>query len=155
MVELTLAELPEACPVDLGATDWTRLTQERIDGFAAATGDRQWIHVDPERARREAPAGTTIAHGMLTLSLVPGMIPLLLNVSDAGARLNYGLEQVRFLAPVPRDGELRLRATLAAAEPRGDGVLYRVACELELRGAERPAAVATFLSLARPSSASA
>jgi acyl dehydratase len=155
MVELTLAELPGACPVDLGATEWTRVTQERIDGFADATGDRQWIHVDPERARREAPAGTTIAHGMLTLSLAPAAIPLLLNVSDAGARLNYGLEQVRFLAPVPRDGELRLRATLAAAEPRGDGVLYRVACELELRGAERPAAVATFLSLARPSSASA
>ena len=155
MVELTLAEIPAACPLELGVTGWTRLTQERIDAFAAATGDEQWIHVDPARAEREAPAGTTIAHGMLTLSVVPGLIPALLRIADAGARLNYGVESVRFLTSVPRDGEVRLRARLAHGEPRAGGVLYRVACEVELRGAERPAAVADFLSLARPSSASA
>ena len=155
MIELTLAELPGACPLELGTSDWVALGQDRIDAFAAATGDRQWIHVDRERAAREAPAATTIAHGMLTLSVVPSLIPTLLAIPDAGARLNYGLEGVRFLTPVPEGAEVRLKATLASAEPRRGGVLYRVGCAVELRGAERPAAVAEFLSLAQPSSASA
>ncbi len=154
-VALRLAELLAARELDLGHSAWVTLDQTRIDAFATATGDRQWIHVDVERARAEAPAGGTIAHGMLTLSLAPALIPTLLRVVDAGARLNYGLESVRFLAPVPTGRDVRLAATLVDAEARGDAVLYRVGCTLELRDAARPAAVATFLSLAQPSTAPA
>ncbi len=150
MVELSLSQLLSARELDLGHSAWVTLDQPRIDAFAEATGDRQWIHVDVERSQVEAPAGGTIAHGMLTLSLGPALIPTLLRISDAGARLNYGVEAVRFLAPVPSGTDVRLAATLVDAEQRGDAVLYRVGCALELRGSERPAAVATFLSLARP-----
>lgn len=153
MIELTLAELAQGGEHDLGPTAWLAVAQTRIDLFADATGDAQWIHVDRERAAAEAPLGTTIAHGMLTLSLVPGLMPQLLRVLDAGARINYGLDRVRFLTPVPEGAELRVRGRLHGGEPRGAGVRYRIDAEVELRGAERPAAVATFVTLALPAAA--
>jgi acyl dehydratase len=145
MTELTLAELERSAGLDLGAGPWTRLDQERIDLFADATNDHQWIHVDRERAAA-GPFGGTIAHGYLTLSLLPGLMRDLLTVTDARVGVNYGIDRVRFTAPVPTGSEVRLRARLGACERRGDGgLLYHVEVEVELRGAERPALVGDVL----------
>src|ERR671926_318724 len=96
---LTLAELEQSVDRDLGASEWHEITQEQIDLFAQATGDHQWIHVDPERAA-DGPFGTTVAHGYLTLSMLPMMLGEIVSVSDAVMGLNYGTEKVRFTSPV-------------------------------------------------------
>src|SRR6201998_371113 len=116
--QYSLATAPAFVGRDLGVSDWVIVDQERIDQFAACTGDRQWIHVDVERARRESPFGGPIAHGYLTLSLVAAMVMELGVVPpDAASGLNYGLDKVRFLAPVKPGARVRLRANLASAEP--------------------------------------
>ena len=134
---------------ELGASDWVALEQDRIDAFAACTGDRQWIHVDVERARRESPFGGPIAHGYLTLSLVAAMIMELGAIpDDAATGLNYGLDKVRFIAPVKAGSRVRARAKLRAAEPQGDaGMLLRLDCTLEIEGEAKPALVAELLCL--------
>ena len=102
---------------ELGASDWVAVDQDRIDRFAACTGDRQWIHVDVERARRESPFGAPIAHGYLSLSLVAAMVMELGVIPpDAATGLNYGLDKVRFIAPVKAGARVRTRASLLAAE---------------------------------------
>ena len=147
MAELTLAELRESDERDLGAGSWWTIEQTAINGFAAATGDDQWIHVDPEAAAR-GPFGTTVAHGYLTLSLLPALLRELLQVTDARMGVNYGIEKLRFTAPVPSGSDVRLRAVLRSAEPRGDGVLYRVAVTVEIRGGDKPALVGEVVYLA-------
>ena len=134
---------------ELGASEWIALDQDRIDAFAACTGDRQWIHVDVERARRESPFGGPIAHGYLTLSLVAAMIMELGVIpSDAATGLNYGLDKVRFIAPVKAGSRVRARAKLRAAEQQGDArMLLRVDCALEVEGEAKPALVAELLCL--------
>jgi acyl dehydratase len=144
--ELTMQELEQAGERDLGTSDWVRLEQRRIDLFAEATGDAQWIHVDPEAAAR-GPFGTTIAHGYLTLSLLPNLLSEVLRVTDARMGVNYGIERIRFPAPVPSGSEVRLHARLVSAEPRGEGVLYRVGVEVEIRGGEKPALVGEVVYL--------
>ena len=143
---LTLEELEQAAGRDLGATDWVTLDQDRINMFAEATGDHQWIHVDPEMAA-QGPFGTTVAHGYLSLSLLPGLLSELLQVTDARMGINYGIERVRFTAPVPSGSRVRLKAAIRSAERRGDGVLYRVAAEVEIHGAEKPALVGEVVYL--------
>src|SRR6201988_1998099 len=107
---------------ELGASDWVAVDQNRIDAFAACTGDRQWIHVDVERARRESPFGGPIAHGYLSLSLVAAMVMEVGVIPpDAATGLNYGLDKVRFVAPVKTGARVRMRARLAAAEPQNGG----------------------------------
>jgi acyl dehydratase len=144
--ELTLEELETAAERDLGATDWVTISQHEIELFADATGDHQWIHVDPEAAAN-GPFGTTVAHGYLSLSMIPGLLSQLLRVTDARMGINYGIDKVRFTAPVPSGSEVRLKAKINSSERRGEGVLYRLGVEIEIRGAEKPALVGEVLYL--------
>lgn len=148
-VTFTMAELPDAEDVDLGTSDWLTVTQEMIDTFADATGDHQWIHVDPERAA-EGPFGTTIAHGYLTLSLLPRLIGGLMEVTDASMGVNYGIDRLRMTSPVPVDSRIRANARLARTEPKGGGVLMHVEVEIEIEGSDRPALIATVLYVRMP-----
>src|SRR5438105_10449973 len=149
MAQYSMASAPRFVGRELGASDWVAVDQERIDAFAACTGDRQWIHVDVERTRRESPFGGPIAHGYLTLSLVAAMIMELGVIpEDAATGLNYGLDKVRFIAPVKAGSRVRARAKLRAAEPQGDArTLLRVDCTLEVEGEAKPALVAELLCL--------
>jgi acyl dehydratase len=143
---LTLEELEQAGERDLGATDWVTLDQERINQFAEATGDHQWIHVDPDMAA-QGPFGGTIAHGYLSLSLLPGLLPEVLTVEGARMGINYGIDRVRFTAPVPVGSRVRVKARLLSAERRGEGVLYKLGVEVEIDGSEKPALVGEVLYL--------
>ncbi len=127
----------------LGPTEWVTVTQEMIDKFAEATGDHQWIHVDVERAKREMPGGKTIAHGFLTLSLVPRFRPLLMKVENQKRGINYGCNKVRFISPVPAGGRIRMTQKLTKVDEMPDGGL-RVTSEMtmELEGSDKPAMVA-------------
>jgi acyl dehydratase len=134
---------------ELGVTEWMTIDQERINKYADFTGDHQWIHVDVERARRESPFGSTIAHGYLTLSLASawqyelGIVPA--GVSES---LNYGLERVRFLAPVKVGSRIRDRVVLVAVESRDKGrLLLKTQNTIEIEGETRPALIAETLSL--------
>lgn len=148
IVTVTVAELAEMGGRGLGSSPWLRISQPRIDRFADATDDHQWIHVDPEQAA-EGPFGTTIAHGYLTLSLVPWMLDEVLEVSDQVRGTNYGLERVRFTNPVPVESEIRLKAALASAERRhDDGVKFTVDLTVEIKGQERPALMGQAVYLA-------
>jgi acyl dehydratase len=146
MPTLTKQELREARDLDLGASDWVRIEQKAIDAFAEATNDYNWIHVDRERAAG-GPFGMTIGHGYLSLSLIPGLLYGMMNVTDAAMGLNYGVEKVRFTSPVPVNSEVRLKAKVVSSEPRGDGILYRLAAEIEIKGQEKPAMVGEVLYL--------
>lgn len=130
-MQLTLAELKEVADLDLGTSEPLVVDQAKIDRFADATGDRQWIHVDAERAAA-GPFGATIAHGFLMLSLVPRMLFDMVEFPDAGMIVNYGLDKLRFLAPVPAGSEVRLKARLVSAAERSGGVLFRVRGDLLL-----------------------
>lgn len=143
---LTLAELEAAEGLDLGTSDWETIDQSQIDLFAEATHDHQWIHVDPELAA-QGPFGTTVAHGYLSLSLLPYFVSQVLHVSDVRMGINYGTEKVRFTAPVPVGSQVRLKATLLGSERRGEGVLYRLGVEIEIRAADKPALVGEVLYL--------
>jgi acyl dehydratase len=141
-------ELLSSSPRELGASRWIAVEQSRIEGFADVTDDHAWIHVDIERARREMPGGRTIAHGFLSLSLLPKLLDDLIRVEGVDKGYNYGLEGLRFLAPVPSGARIRLVGTLESTEARGARdvrVVYD--CRLEIEGAERPAIVAKWLAL--------
>jgi acyl dehydratase len=132
----------------LGPSSWITVDQAMIDKFAEATGDHQWIHVDVERAKRELPGGKTIAHGYLTLSLLPRMMPELLKVTKRSRGVNYGSNKVRFVTPVPSGGRVRLRSTLKAVEPvEGNGVRLTFESVIEVEGKDRPAMVAETLGI--------
>ena len=136
------AELIGLAGRDLGTSEWLEITQERIDTFAAATGDHQWIHVDPERAKA-GPFGTTIAHGYLTLSLVIPLWTELLRIEGISMAVNYGLNKVRFPAPVPVGSKIRLAARVAETRAvGGDGVEVVADLTVEVDGGAKPAAVA-------------
>ena len=126
---------------ELGPTGWVQIDQERIDAFAAATGDQQWIHVDPERAAA-GPFGTTIAHGYLTLSLLPLFVYEVLPLRDARLTINYGLNRVRFPAPVPVGSRVRGRFRVTEASEVDDGYQLTVEATVEREGGEKPVCVA-------------
>jgi acyl dehydratase len=134
---------------ELGVSDWVTVDQERIDQFAACTGDRQWIHVDVERATRESPFGGPVAHGYLSLSLVAAMVmDLGVIPRDAATGLNYGMDKVRFIAPVKAGARVRLHASLASAEPQNGGrMLLKLQTRLEIEGEAKPALVAEVLCM--------
>jgi acyl dehydratase len=144
--ELTLAELEGAAGLELEPSDWVTIEQRAIEQFADATGDHQWIHVDPEKAA-QGPFGTTVAHGYLSLSLLPGLLGSMLSVTDARMGINYGTEKVRFTSPVPSGSRVRLKARINSAERRGEGVLYHVGAEVEIEGSEKPAMVGEVVYL--------
>jgi len=147
--QFSMATAAQFAGHELGMSEWVALDQDRIDAFAACTGDRQWIHVDVERARRESPFGGPIAHGYLALSVVATMIMELGVIPpDAATGLNYGLDKVRFIAPVRAGSRVRARARLRGAEPQGDArTLLRLDCTLEIEGEAKPALVAELLCL--------
>ena len=135
----------------LGTSSWVLVDQERIDLFAACTGDEQWIHVDPERAARESPFGTTVAHGLLTLSLIPMMNEEVGLVPDGAALvLNYGADRIRYLAPVKAGSRVRGHLELLEATPKGGGVLLKTRTTVEIEGEDKPALIADGLALAFP-----
>jgi acyl dehydratase len=139
------ADLLDAIGTDLGTTGWLAIDQARIDQFAEATGDHQWIHVDPERAAA-GPFGTTIAHGYLTLALTNQFLPELLSVEQISMGVNYGVNKVRFPAAVPSGGRVRGHAVLTAAEPIPGGVQALVTITVELEGSAKPACVVESIS---------
>jgi acyl dehydratase len=143
-----LDEIRSAVGQEIGVSEWIEITQDRIDQFAEATCDEQWIHVDQERAERELPGGRTIAHGLLSLSLAPMFIRSVMGLKGLRNTLNYGADRIRYLAPVPAGSKLRGRTTIAEAEdvpPNGLRVNYHVVIEIE--GGQRPACVADLIAL--------
>src|SRR6201987_4270127 len=143
----SIEEALDAWGQDFGASRWVTVDQDRIDAFADATDDHQWIHVDVERARSESPYGTTIAHGFLTLSLIPVLSKDNYRVDNAKMGINYGLNKVRFLAPVPAGSLVRLRSDLVDAKKVNDSTIdLTVRQTVELDGSDRPAAVAEVIA---------
>ncbi len=137
-----LAEITALADRDLGRSSWVEVTQERVNGFADATGDHQWIHVDTGRAAA-GPFGGTIGHGYLTLSMVIPMLGELLEVTGTSMSINYGLNKVRFPAPVPVGSKIRLAATVAAADPAGDNAVQAtIDLTVDIDGGSKPACVA-------------
>ncbi|GAA2572776.1 MULTISPECIES: MaoC family dehydratase [Streptomyces] len=140
-----LDELKKLAGSDLGTSEWIEVTQERIDTFADATGDHQWIHVDPEKAK-EGPFGAPIAHGYLTLSLFIPLFTELLDVQGVTTKVNYGLNKVRFPSPVKVGSRIRLVAKLAEVEDVPGGAQITVEGAIEIEGGSKPAAVLQSLS---------
>jgi acyl dehydratase len=139
-------DLRTAVGTTVGTSDWMTVDQGQIDGFADATHDHQWIHVDPERAK-DGPFGTTIAHGFLTLSLLPVLISQVYRVDGVKMGVNYGLNKVRFTAPVPVGSKVRGRIDLTdVADAAGGAVQITNAVTVEIEGSERPALVAEWLT---------
>ena len=137
-------ELKAAVGEQLGHSDWLEIDQKRIDLFADATGDHQWIHVNPEKAA-EGPFGTTIAHGYLTLSLLPALVPQVMSV-EAKMGVNYGSNKVRFPAPVPVGSRLRATAVIKEVTEAGGGVQITAAVTVEREGGDKPVCVAESVS---------
>ena len=126
---------------ELGTSSWLTITQEQVDQFAAATGDHQWIHVDPERAK-SGPFGGTIAHGYLSISLVPALLREIVDVQGVAMALNYGINKLRFPSPVPVGSRVRMSARLAEVEEVTGGVQVVLAVAIEVEGQPKPACVA-------------
>ena len=146
---VTRATLTQFVGRELGVSDWIEIDQARIDQFADCTEDHQWIHMDAERARRESPYGAPIAHGFLTLSLLPRLRMDLGLIPDGAAHaLNYGLDRVRFLNPVKAGVRVRVRVTLLSVTDKGGGRrLLKTSNTVEIEGEEKPALIAETLSL--------
>jgi acyl dehydratase len=131
---------------ELGVSDWLQVDQSRIDAFAEATGDHQWIHVDPQRAKANSPYGATIAHGLLTLSLIPALSKQCFVVQNAKMGINYGLNKVRFVAPVPVDSRVRVRSDLADVTQIDDSTVHlTVRHTVEVSASDKPAALAEMI----------
>ena len=142
---LKLADLDGKVGQEVAVSPWVEVTQDRIDQFAKATGDFQWIHVDLERAR-QSPFGTTIAHGFLTLSMLPMLTEAAFTIPDRTMGINYGLNKVRFTSPVPSGSKIRARFTLAKLEPLDGGVQTTWTVVVEREGGDKPAMVAETIS---------
>ncbi|MHB1527083.1 MAG: MaoC family dehydratase [Candidatus Dormibacteria bacterium] len=140
-IQESLQALRESVGTPLGVSPWHQITQAQVDLFAEATGDHQWIHVDPERARL-GPFGGTVAHGYLTLSLLPMLLQGMVRVPGVGLALNYGLNRVRFVSPVPVGSRVRATAVPQAVTDVEGGVQLVLAVTVEIEGQEKPACVA-------------
>ena len=145
MTTMGLADLPDLVGREIGVSDWLQITQERVDQFAQATGDHQWIHVDVARATKEI--GGPIAHGYLTLSLIPYLAEQILKVEGVTRGVNYGSDKVRFTSMVRVGARVRLRQAVLAVEAKGGGVQIKTRCTIEIEGEDRPACVAETLSV--------
>ncbi len=142
----TVASVVEAVGEELGASDWVTIDQARIDLFAESTGDHQWIHVDPVRALA-GPFGSTIAHGYLTLSLIPALSEEIFELGMSGPKLNYGINKVRFPSPVPVGSRVRAHVDVVDAIEAGSGTQVVIRTIIEIEGTERPACVAETVIL--------
>ena len=142
---IKLRELESRIGEEVGVSPWVEVSQQRIDQFAEATGDFQWIHVDPKRAK-DSPFGTTIAHGFLTLSLLPRLAASALEIGDVRMGVNYGLNRVRFPAPVPSGSRIRARLKLLGYEPLEGGAQLVMEVTMERDGSDKPVCVAETVS---------
>ena len=145
MLEVAYKDLPTLVGTEIGVSEWVQITQERVNQFAEATGDHQWIHVDVERATREI--GGPIAHGYLTLSLIPFLGADLMRVSGVTRGINYGSDKVRFTNMVRVGKRVRMRQKLLACEAKAGGMQLKNECTIEIEGEERPACVAETISV--------
>jgi acyl dehydratase len=154
MVEVTYKQMGEMVGESLGSSSWLVITQEAVNEFANSTGDKQWIHVDVERAKKESPFGGPVAHGYLTLSLLAAM-SMEIGIAPKGtvAALNYGLDKVRFLAPVPVGAKVRLHVKLTGFDRKDNGqYLMKSENAMEIEGADKPALIAESLAILVPGS---
>jgi acyl dehydratase len=145
MIDIDVRTIGDRVGEEIAVSDWLEVTQARINQFADATGDHQWIHVDPVRAAAELPSKTTIAHGFLTLSLLSTLIRESIRFTGLRMAINYGLNRVRFVSPVPSGSRIRALITLQAVDAVGDGVQVTWLATIERDGSEKPAAVAEWL----------
>jgi acyl dehydratase len=148
MREIAIADLPGCAGQEMGVSDWTQITQEQINKFADATGDHQWIHVDVERAKKEM--GTTIAHGFLSLSVLPMLAAQITKVTGVSRGINYGLNKLRFTGMVPAGSRVRMREKMLSVEPKGEGLQLTRECTLEIEGQDRPAMFTYWVSIVYP-----
>ena len=146
----SLEELKSLTGQEIAVSNWVEISQQRVQMFADATGDHQWIHLDVERCRKESPFGGTIAHGFLTLSLLPMMMADAMRVSGVRMGVNYGLNKVRFTAPVPVGSRLRGRMTLASVEDIAGGMQLLWQVTVEREGAEKPVCIAESITRQYP-----
>lgn len=144
---IAYADLESLAGREIGLSDWVDITQERIDRFAEATEDHQWIHVDPERAARELPTGTTIAHGFLTLSLIPMLAGQILRIEGVTRAINYGCNKVRFTNMVPTGSRVRGRQRFKSVEPKAGGKQVNSDFAVEIDGQDKPACVAETVTI--------
>ncbi|MES2739905.1 MAG: MaoC family dehydratase [Pseudomonadota bacterium] len=140
-----LADMTALVGQEVAVSDWVEIDQERVNRFADATGDHQWIHVDVERARRESPYGATVAHGFLTLALLPAMLVNAVRMRDMTISINYGLNKVRFPAPVPVGSRVRARFVILSVSQTDDGAQVDWGVTVERAGGDKPVCVAQFL----------
>lgn len=147
MRTVSFEELPSLVGQELGVSDWVLIDQDRINTFADATGDHQWIHIDIERAKKELPGGKTIAHGFLTLSLIPMLGAGIMRVTGVSRGINYGSNKVRFVSMVPVGSKVRARQKLLSAEPKSGGMQLISEFTIEIDGQERPALIAETIGL--------
>jgi acyl dehydratase len=145
MTVVALADLDGLVGREVAASAWLVVTQDRINAFADATGDHQWIHVDAERARADTPFGATIAHGFLTLSLLSALMRDAVTVDGPRMTLNYGLNRVRFVSPVPSGSRIRARIALARIDDMGDSIQATWSVTIEREGGDKPALVAEWI----------
>jgi acyl dehydratase len=149
-----ISSLKDYVGAPLGPSDWVSITQKRIDAFADATGDYQWIHVDTERAAHESPFQRTIAHGYLTMSLAAAMLPSLIQVEKVGSVVNYGIDKMRLPAPVPAGGRVRLSAEIKDVREMPSGAArVNIALRFEVEGGSKPACTANAIFVYFPESA--
>src|SRR6201995_2435144 len=147
MINTSFADLPSLVGQEVGVSDWVEIDQDRINKFADATGDHQWIHIDVERAAKELPGGKTIAHGYLTLSLIPMLSAQTLRVTGVSRGINYGSNKVRFTSMVPVGSRVRGRQKVLSVTERGGGMEIVSQFTIEIEGQERPACVAETIGL--------
>ncbi len=147
MKTVTFEELPALVGQETGVSDWVTIDQDRITKFADATGDHQWIHLDTARAAKELPGGKTIAHGYLTLSLIPWLTGGFLEIEGMTRGINYGSNKVRFTNMVPVDSRVRARSKLLSVEARGGGMQLTSEVTIEIEGEQRPACIAETIGI--------
>jgi acyl dehydratase len=147
MKTVTFEELPALVGQETGVSDWVTIDQDRINKFADATGDHQWIHIDVARAAKEMPGGKTIAHGYLTLSLIPWLTGGFLRIDGVTRGINYGSNKVRFTNMVPVGSRVRARSKLLSAEMRGGGMQLTSEVTIEIEGQQRPACIAETIGI--------
>src|SRR3984957_11931490 len=147
MKTVSFDELPKLAGQDMGTSDWVLIDQDRINKFADATGDHQWIHIDVERAKTEMPGGKTIAHGYLTLSLIPMLGAQIMRITGVSRGINYGSNKVRFTNMVQVGSRVRGRQKTLSVEPKGGGVQMTNEMTIEIEGQNRPACIAETIGL--------
>ena len=150
MKVIKLSEISQHIGQETGVSEWVLIDQDRVNKFADATGDHQWIHIDVERAKRELPTKGTIAHGYLTLSLIPFLASKISRIDGVSRGVNYGSNKVRFANMVPVGSRVRARSKMIAAEPKGPGMQITNEVTIEIEGQERPACVAETISVVYP-----